>query len=42
MRASLGPAFRRLLAASASSNLADGINRVALPLLAANRSWSLL
>jgi MFS family permease len=32
---SLGPAFWRLFAASASSNLADGINRVALPLLAA-------
>jgi MFS family permease len=31
----LGPAFRRLLAASVSSNLADGVNRVALPLLAA-------
>jgi MFS family permease len=31
----LGPAFWRLFAASASSNLADGVNRVALPLLAA-------
>jgi hypothetical protein len=32
---SLGPAFWRLYAASAVSNLADGINLVALPLLAA-------
>jgi MFS family permease len=32
--APLGPAFWRLYAASAVSNLADGINRVALPLLA--------
>jgi MFS family permease len=32
---SLGPAFWRLFAASASSNLADGVQRVALPLLAA-------
>ena len=32
----LGPAFRRLLGASASANLADGIARVALPLLAAS------
>ena len=32
----LGPAFRRLLAASASANLADGMTRVALPLLAAS------
>jgi MFS family permease len=31
----LGPAFWRLYAASAASNLADGVNRVALPLLAA-------
>jgi MFS family permease len=31
----LGPAFRRLFVASAASNLADGIARVALPLLAA-------
>ncbi len=31
----LGPAFWRLFAASSSSNLADGVNRVALPLLAA-------
>jgi MFS family permease len=31
----LGPAFWRLYAASAVSNLADGVNRVALPLLAA-------
>jgi MFS family permease len=30
----LGPAFWRLYAASAASNLADGVNRVALPLLA--------
>jgi MFS family permease len=30
----LGPAFWRLYAASATSNLADGVNRVALPLLA--------
>jgi MFS family permease len=36
VRAPLGPAFRRLFAASASSNLADGITRVALPLLAAS------
>ncbi|GAB3351986.1 MFS transporter [Modestobacter lapidis] len=35
MSRSLGPAFWRLFAASASSNLADGVNRVALPLLAA-------
>lgn len=35
MSRSFGPAFWRLFAASASSNLADGINRVALPLLAA-------
>jgi MFS family permease len=34
--APLGPAFWRLYAASATSNLADGINRVALPLLAAD------
>jgi MFS family permease len=33
---SLGPSFRRLFAASASSNLADGAIRVALPLLAAS------
>lgn len=32
----LGPAFGRLLAASASSNVADGAARVALPLLAAS------
>jgi MFS family permease len=31
----LGPAFWRLYSASAASNLADGVNRVALPLLAA-------
>lgn len=31
----MGAAFRRLLAAGAVSNLADGISRVALPLLAA-------
>jgi MFS family permease len=31
----LGPAFWRLYVASAVSNLADGVNRVALPLLAA-------
>ena len=36
MSRSLGPAFRRLFAASASSNLADGATRVALPLLAAS------
>ena len=35
MTARLGPAFWRLYAASAASNLADGVNRVALPLLAA-------
>ena len=35
MQTSLGGSFWRLLAASASSNLADGVNRVALPLLAA-------
>jgi MFS family permease len=35
VRAPLGPAFRRLFLASASSNVADGVIRVALPLLAA-------
>ena len=35
MSAPLGSAFWRLYAASAVSNLADGVNRVALPLLAA-------
>ncbi|MFQ1003106.1 MFS transporter [Modestobacter sp. SSW1-42] len=35
MSTPLGPAFWRLYAASAASNLADGVNRVALPLLAA-------
>ncbi|WP_222192927.1 MFS transporter [Modestobacter italicus] len=35
MSSPLGPAFWRLYAASAASNLADGVNRVALPLLAA-------
>ncbi|WP_138734695.1 MFS transporter [Modestobacter excelsi] len=35
MSTPLGPAFWRLYAASAVSNLADGINLVALPLLAA-------
>ncbi|HEV7869839.1 MAG TPA: MFS transporter [Modestobacter sp.] len=34
MSSPLGPAFWRLYAASATSNLADGVNRVALPLLA--------
>ena len=32
----LGPRFRRLYASSATSNLADGIGRTALPLLAAS------
>ena len=36
MPSPLGPAFWRLYAASATSNLADGVNRVALPLLAAS------
>ena len=36
MSSPLGPAFWRLYAASATSNLADGVNRVALPLLAAS------
>ncbi len=35
MRSGLGSAFWRLFAASASSNVADGVARVALPLLAA-------
>ncbi|SDY76332.1 Fucose permease [Modestobacter sp. DSM 44400] len=35
MPAPLGPAFRRLFVASSASNLADGITRVVLPLLAA-------
>ena len=35
MSTPLGSAFWRLYAASAASNLADGVNRVALPLLAA-------
>ena len=35
MPAPLGPPFWRLLVSSGSSNLADGVNRVALPLLAA-------
>ncbi len=35
MRTPLGSSFWRLFAASASSNLADGVTRVALPLLAA-------
>ncbi|MBB3677132.1 MFS transporter [Modestobacter versicolor] len=34
MSAPLGPAFWQLYAASSASNLADGVNRVALPLLA--------
>jgi hypothetical protein len=34
-RTSLGPSFRRLLAASAASNVADGVLQVALPLLVA-------
>jgi MFS family permease len=34
VRASLGPGFRRLITASAMSNLADGVFQVALPLLA--------
>jgi MFS family permease len=33
-RTSLGPSYRRLLAASAASNLADGVFQIALPLLA--------
>jgi MFS family permease len=36
----ISPAFRRLFAASATSNLADGIGRTALPLLAAAHTRS--
>lgn len=36
MRSQLGPSFWRLFVSSATSNLADGIGRTALPLLAAS------
>jgi MFS family permease len=39
-RAALGPRFWRLYASSATSNLADGIGRTALPLLAASYTRS--
>jgi hypothetical protein len=38
--APLGPAFRRLVASSAASNLADGLVKVGLPLLAARLTRS--
>jgi MFS family permease len=39
-RPSLGPAFRRLVASSAASNLADGVLQLTLPLLALERTGS--